>query len=160
MTYTRQHFIRKDIKNRLPQAQKLIRQTETDRTYFMSLYKIWANNERCQENLRVNGKIQTHQLHELWLVKSQHWSIVPTPIFLFVNGVWWGSVPIQVTVNDCCHSRKFGNQVHRVFITKLQIQKKTHTEKITISATQKTTAIITNNYTICAIRSMLAVLIK
>lgn len=73
------------------------------------------------QNPPVNGQIQTQQLCELWVIIAQHGSKICTPILVGVNRADTCSISVQVTVYYSSHRWQFGNEIHGIFISVLDV---------------------------------------
>ena len=68
----------------------------------------------------VDGEVKPHELSELRVIISEHVSKIGTPVKFWVNGAHGRPIAVQIPINDGRYSGEFGDQVHRVFVTKLQ----------------------------------------
>ena len=75
---------------------------------------------KIEKKLPVNGQIKTEKFGELGIRVTEHGRKVGRPIFLGVNSSDGWTIAVEITVNGGSYSRKFGNQIHRIFINVLE----------------------------------------
>jgi hypothetical protein len=64
----------------------------------------------------VDGEVEPHEFCEHWVLVSNHGGEVLRPVLLGVDGAGGGALAEQVVVDGGGNDRKFGNQVHRIFV--------------------------------------------